>query len=245
VLLGVEPALDAVERVLGGRHAGGARALSLPECGLLGYGIARLFSALDPGLVLDHAESVSACGDGAAGQVLVQGTLSGGFGTLPLRALLSPALAARLGPFTLRACVSDAPAPEVLSQLSPGDVLVSDAFLLTSTTRGPVGPVRLEAEGLRVGGRLEAGRVWSVPSPEQARTGELEIVLTERTVDMRTLALVRAGHEPAFRDVALRTVELRHEGRRLGAGELVSYRGAVGVRVTECGSASSLAHPPA
>lgn len=112
-----------------------------------------------------------------------------------------------------------------------GEVWISDRWNLSTTSDGLAGEVQLSVAGCvgDLSAVYTAGRVHAhAPSP--AREG-VEVVLARAEVRFIDLATIAAG-EP-FPLAPAQQVTLRRGEDTVARGELVSWRGAVGVRISE------------
>jgi hypothetical protein len=244
VVLPASAALGLVDRLLGGSGTGSLPvAPSAAECGVLAYGAARVLAAAAPALCLCDVRSVAPqeLASRARDHVLWPLALTGEE-ELELSLLLSRVAARELDvSFGLRLSLCDELDPAALRELSPGDVLVSDRWSLSSTTEGWAGQAELLVEelGLSLPVRLERGalRVSGAAKPRASTA----LVLAERRADLDTLAALVSGERLALVPDST-AARLEHATGAID-GELVLHQGAPGLRVTRCESAASPAHP--
>jgi hypothetical protein len=133
---------------------------------------------------------------------------------------------------------------ELLEQLKLEDVLLFEAASLTLTSEGLAGPVELSVLGAktRASARLSraslrvqhfhlgADEVGPTPAPERPT---LELVLSARSIGLLQLAQLASGQPLATPELDQGAALLRHAGHDLARGELVSWRGTLGLRVTQ------------
>jgi flagellar motor switch/type III secretory pathway protein FliN len=227
LLIPSESAARWVDRALGGTGesglAGVSGSLSDGECGVLAYLASRACRELAPLQVRDvrSGARLDAC-------VLWPLALESALGRVALTCALAPWYAEGfVDRHRLTVSVFDR-APDAFH---PGEVWISDRWNLSSTSEGLAGEVQLSVAGCAsrlsaiVGdGQLRAQGPSAVRDP-------VELVLAEQALQFAELARLAAG-EPAPISFT-HAVELRAQGRTLARGELVSWRGAVGVRINE------------
>jgi flagellar motor switch/type III secretory pathway protein FliN len=68
------------------------------------------------------------------------------------------------------------------------------------------------------------------PGPEP---DELALVIASRTVDFLALAAIGSGARCFVGDVGGELVAIRHKEQTVARGDLIVWRGALGVRITE------------
>jgi flagellar motor switch/type III secretory pathway protein FliN len=226
LLIPNESAARWVDRALGGSGESGLASssgrLSEGECGVLAYVASRACRDL-PFQVRDVQPSarIEAC-------VSWPLTLESALGRVALTCVLAPWRVEAL-PDRHRLIVSvfdRAPEP-----FHAGEVWISDRWNLSSTSEGLAGEVQLSVEGCagQLSAIVGAGRL-RVQAPSAVRD-QVELVLASPAVNFAELARIAAG-EPFPLSFA-REVELRVQGQTAARGELVSWRGAIGVRINE------------
>ncbi|MET0282905.1 MAG: hypothetical protein ABW352_00485 [Polyangiales bacterium] len=222
-----EHAARWVDRALGGNGDSGLAArsgsLSEGECGVLAYLASRVCRELASFQVLDvrPAPKIDAC-------VLWPITLESALGPVALTAALAPGLAeSLLVPHRLTVSVFDR-AP---SALHAGEVWISDRWNLSSASDGLAGEVQLSVEGCTspLSAIVSAGQLRA-QGPSSTRD-DIELVLAQEPTQFAQLARIAAGERAPF--ALADTVELRRESQAIARGELISWRGAIGVRISE------------
>jgi hypothetical protein len=213
-----------VDRALGGNGESGiassSGSLSEAECGVLAYLAARICKRLGAMQVCDvrTRATLDAC-------VLWPITLDG---RVLAQCALAPWLADGLvGLHRLRVSVFD----RGPSTVQVGEVWISDRWNLSSASDGLAGEVLLRVEGCAQGlsAIVSGGRVQATGPSTLA--DQLELVLGSEPKSFGELARI-AGGEP-FTHAPWREAELRKGDEVIARGELVSWRGAIGLRVTE------------
>ncbi|HEX5659555.1 MAG TPA: FliM/FliN family flagellar motor C-terminal domain-containing protein [Polyangiales bacterium] len=223
LLIPSESAARWVDRALGGSGESGVASasgvLSEGECGVLAYLASR--ACLAPYQVCDVRPAAH-----LDAHIAWPLTLESALGRVSLRCAIAPWRAESPVRHRLNVSVFER-APE---GLRAGEVWISDGWNLSSTSEGLAGEVQLSVEGCasQLAAIVGAGRVRA-HAPSSSRD-QLELVLASQDVSFTELAQIGAG-EPFRADFS--KVELRSEGRTLARGELVSWRGAVGVRINE------------
>jgi len=137
------------------------------------------------------------------------------------------------GLFVADVLVQDQLAATTLHALEAGDLLVSDRWLLTATSRGVQGPVQLRVPGCeqRLAASLEGDhlRVSGAAAPAEGA----ELVLLTLQLSFWQLAELASGAplplDPAWLE---RPVLLRAEGHVLLAGRLVQHAGGVALQAS-------------
>lgn len=233
VILPAISATRVVDRLLGApSETGVPSAFGAPsevECGLLAYVAARLCAAWDGTLSLREVRR-HLDGPPVVESVLWPLALATDFGSIECSLLLAPELAARIVSLPLLVGLNDELAPGTsLDDLRVGDLLVGDRWLITATTEGLCGEVRLFVPGSSTAfdGTLERGHV-------RARTATpandaLTIVLADRACSLLELARLTSG--AALAVTVSTAVSLRRDERTIAHGELVRERGRVGMRI--------------
>lgn len=277
LILRANSAAQLIDRVLGGEGAaanpGGP--LSEAECGVLAYACARICAAVQlpwqvqdvrnalpahaphagqspidaqDGPLLDGGEGTCEAGPPVLWPMAVRSEL----GLLDLRLVLRGAAIASFDAPALQIVVSDQLEPAAMSELQPGDVLLSDALALSLTTRGLTGLVELSVPGSdeRWSARLEAGGLCvltSVPggSAQQASLRHTHppqrasFVLAHHRVSFPELASLASGARLELGQVPHECVQLECHGQLVAEGELIVHQGALGLRVTRLPAASA------
>jgi hypothetical protein len=158
---------------------------------------------------------------------------------------LSPSLADALPDVSLEVVVHEQlPADQAQPTLAVGEVWVSDQLPLTDTSDGLTGPVTLRAPGsdhlasARLGGhsvRLRApDALPRAPHASPVAEGpQLELVIARRALSFSAFAALAGGARCFVGEPGQQPVLLRRGGRTLARGELVLWRSALGVRLTE------------
>jgi flagellar motor switch/type III secretory pathway protein FliN len=227
LLIPNESAARWVDRALGGSGesglASGSGSLGEGECGVLAYLASRACRELAPFRVRDvkPAPRIEAC-------VLWPLTLESALGRVSLTCALAPWWAEALRDrHRLLVSVFD----RATATFQAGEVWISDRWNLSSTSEGLAGEVQLSVEGCasQLSAIVGAGQLRA-QSPTAARD-QVELVLASRAVGLAELARIAAG-EP-FPLAFAHEVELRVQGETTARGELVSWRGAIGVRINE------------
>jgi hypothetical protein len=158
-------------------------------------------------------------------------------GKLELTLCLSPSRADTLPEVELQTLLHETFGPEDAPALAVGEVWVSDRLPLTRTSLGLTGPVTLRVPGSAqlVAARLTEHYVQLTPaSPRPApEPHELALVIASRTIEFLALAALGSGARCFVGDVGRELVAIRHKEQTVARGELVVWRGALGVRVTE------------
>jgi hypothetical protein len=244
VVLGHPGAHTLVERILGGTaRIPSAEPPSAGECGVLGYGAARVLSALESAFVLRDVRALSreALREASVGQVLWPLVLESSLDTLELGLLVPKALAHALSwQFRLRLSLLDDLDPAVLATLEPGDVLVSDTLSLLAARDGLHGAGFLSVDGVGEAARatLQGAMAHGTGERTACEASVLELALAERHVSLAELADIVSGQTAAFTALRYDAVELRMQGQPLAWGELGTLRGALCVRISRRESAA-------
>lgn len=228
-----------VDFVLGG-DGQLAHVLSLLEAeqGVLAYIVAR--ACADLGLPYQVCD-VQLAGAWQGGATFRDGVvwalaLETPLGLIDLRLSLSPQEAeATPGQHPCAISLRDRIAAQDLEALAPSDVLWSDAWPLTLTAQGLVGPVEVAVAGSAE--RLQAqldGQSLRVTGPAPPLgPDEVELKIAEDRLSFAELAALAHGDAHALRAVPSATVVLMQGARELALGTLVMHRGALGLRVTQ------------
>jgi hypothetical protein len=158
-------------------------------------------------------------------------------GKLELTLCLSKSLANALPAVELQALLHENLGSDETSALAVGDVWVSDRLPLTHTCLGLTGPVTLRVPDCE---RLLAAFLsehYVQCSPESARPApasrEVELLIVSRAIEFSALAALASGARCFVGEVGREPVSVRRSGQTIGRGELIVWRGALGVRVTE------------
>jgi len=217
------------------------------ECGVLAYAAARLAAAHGgTWLVRDVRPAAFPAGVDehlVLWPVAVESTL----GPLELTLCLSPSLAEALPDVLLEVVLHDLlPPAHAQPTLAVGEVWVSDQLPLTNTSEGLTGPVTLRAVGsehqarARLGAHYVQLRAPDAPlsgAPCSASPGAqgfpVELVIARRTLRFSALAALASGARCFVGELGQEPVLLRRAGTTLASGELISWRAALGVRVTQ------------
>ena len=255
--LTADSAARLIDALLGGRPASSmASAAGRPsdaECGVLAYGAARLLASRS-----DNAAAARSRALGRASEEwLVRdvrpaeqevGRVSGGIvwplalrsslGTLEASVWLSEAwVAAQPRQHTLSLTLAERVDSETLAQLAVGDVWLSEDSTLTLTSEGLTGPVLLAVAGCDavLPGRLARGKVRTAlaqPPPAVASPTEpIELVISTRDTSLLELARLASGGTLAVDASGRAPAAILHRGDVIATGELISWRGALGIRV--------------
>jgi flagellar motor switch/type III secretory pathway protein FliN len=245
------PSSDAaswVDRVLGGDgRIGHAQRLGEAELGVLAYALGRGLKELAPDFQLARIETARREGP--------PGPLEGGMiwplalrtpgGTVDLRVLFSEAAGADLRlAGELLVTVSDESGRK-LSELEPGDLLLSDRIPLTVTASGLVGNVEIRVLGSRevLPARLDGRALCVRPrSPDSSANPpaatlpsdptRVEFVLARQALSFAQHAHLTGGDVLSLKaEVPMDPVLIMQDGIELGEGALVVHRGELGVRV--------------
>jgi hypothetical protein len=224
-----ESAARWVDRALGGSGESGiassAGTLSEAECGVLAYLAARACAAIGGVRVCDVAPVAARTLEPSVAWPLA---LAGPTGRCDLQCLLASWRAeANADRYRLGISVYDS-APSV--SFAAGEVWISERWNLTSTSDGLAGEVQLSVDGCAapLAAFMSSGRVHAV-GPGIAAADTVELLLASQPVRFIDLATIAAGEPFA---IGTSEVELRRAGTTIARGELVSWRGAVGVRIT-------------
>ena len=130
--------------------------------------------------------------------------------------------------------VRDASSPSQPFTPRVGDVWISDRWTLTDTTDGLAGSVLLATHGTttELSARLSGAGLVAMGAAPTASPDQLELVLTRLPLSLSQVADLTAGTPHALAPIAANLVQLRRGATLLAEGELISYRGAIGVRIT-------------
>lgn len=238
LVLPVEQAAGLVDRLLGGTGqlgiAASVGALAEAECGVLAYLAARCCAALGTGQRV--ADVSCATGEALAARwpraILWPMRMANAELTLDLYALFAEPASCPAQAIELTVLVSDELAREALAELQVGDLLVSDCWLLSATTRGLEGTVELRIGGCdeRLRGVLAGDRL-SVLDGRLATPSSAELRLATLTVSFAQLAALVSGCELRLEADALDASVLYLAGEPVLTGCLVQYASGVGLQV--------------
>ena len=239
LLLHTQSATRVIERVLGAPVSSAMPSLSgAPsdaECGVLAYAAARIIASRPLPFVVRDVRVDPLAGPLPESLMLWPLALETSFGKLDGMLLCSRALASGVrGIHSIEVLVRDAPDRGQPFTASVGDVWISDRWLLTDTTEGLAGSVLLGTPGAatELHARLAGPQLVATgPAPTTA-PDQLELVLAQLPLPLSALADLVAGLPQAITPIAATAVQLRRGAAMLAEGELVTYRGAVGVRIT-------------
>ncbi len=261
IVLHAESATRLVDCVLGGPGssalASAAGQPSEAECGVLAYAAARLCAAQERSFIVRDVRCWGSQSLGTDDPFLLWPlSLRTSLGPASARGsarnaadahssareqgieaalLLSPGLAAACEDrHELEVLARDFAAPDALIALALDDILVSDAWTLTATTEGLAGEVTLAVVGSEGGwsARLADGRVYARTASGPVRPDQAELVLARHPANLLQLAQLASGAPRSIPELGRGKVSLRSAGRTLAQGELVSWRGALGIRIT-------------
>ncbi len=227
LLIPNDSAARCVDRALGGNGesglAGAAGRLSDGECGVLAYLASRACRPFQPLQVCDVSHDLR-LGEHVRWPIAFDSAL----GRVTLSCVLAPWRAEALrDPYRLTVSVFDRGPPS----FQAGEVWISDCWNLSSTSEGLAGEVQLSVVGCSSQLSAIVGQGQLRAAAPSSLRDEVELVLSERSLRFLDLARIAAG-EPypvAFEG----EVELRSTMGTLARGELVSWRGAIGVRINE------------
>jgi hypothetical protein len=232
-------AARVVDLVLGG-DGQLAHALSLrdAEQGVLAYIVARACAELGLPYQVCEVQLADGWRGGAAfrGGVVWGVALETPLGCIDLRLSLSPEEAeATAGPYPCFISVRDRVAPHDLEALSPSDLLWSDAWPLTLTTRGLVGPVEVSVAGsaARMKAVLDGRELHVTGAAPPLGPDEVELTIAEDCLSFAQLGALARGAARTLPEVPSATAALMRAGRELARGTLVMHRGALGLRVSQ------------
>jgi flagellar motor switch/type III secretory pathway protein FliN len=248
ISLRADVATCLVEALLGAkvssRLASAAGQPSEAECGVLAYAAARLLASHGAAwIVRDVRRSSVAARLQESPRVLWPVSVESSLGKLEATLWLSPALANSLGGRHALEVLLHEQLREA-SELTAGEVWLSDDWPLTNTTDGLLGPVTLRVPGCAtmLGAQLSKHHVQlsadrlapRKPSPDASGSrANVEVVIATRGVSLTELAELRSGSRCFVGEVGSQTVLLSIEGQPPARGELVIWRGALGVRITQ------------
>jgi hypothetical protein len=237
VLLPRREAARMVDFTLGGdgrlEHVLGLRE---SELGVLGYLAARVCAELGLAFeVCDVGPAHIARFPSEPTWVVWPLVLHTPLGALDLRIVLSEAEARALPHrFELGVLLHDRVDADVARTLAPGDLLVSDSWALTVTTRGLQGPVTVQVSGCAhdLTAHLSDGMLHVTGAPVSPREAPcVEVRLARLGLPLHALAAALGGCPWPLSEVPSESVLLSLDGEPWAEGALVVYRGAVGVRV--------------
>lgn len=238
------------DRLLGAPSSSGmASRVGTPsdaECGVLAYASARLAAAHgSEWLVRDVRPFFGRAPDSplrpalviADEMVLWPVVIDTTVGKLEVTLCLSASLASSLPAVELQGLLHENLGSDETPALAVGEVWVSDRLPLTHTSLGLTGPVTLRVPDCE---RLLPARLsehYVSCTPESARPApashEVELVIVSRLVEFSALAAMASGARCFVGEVGREPVSVRRRGQTIARGELIVWRGALGVRITE------------
>jgi len=215
------------------------------ECGVLAYAAARLAAAHGDAWLVRDVRPAALPGGGAQSLVLWPIAVECTTGSFELTLCLSPSLADALPDVLLEVVLHEQlPPDQAQPMLAVGEVWVSDQLPLTDTSEGLTGPVTLRAPGsahlasARLGARYVRLRasddLQRAPHASAVAGGpQIELVIARRALSFSALAALASGARCFVGELGQEPVLLRQGGNTLARGELVLWRAALGVRLTE------------
>lgn len=238
ISLHAESATRLCDRLLGAHPgssiAGRAGQLRDAECGLLAYAAARLAASHGGGwTVRDVRPAVGhACLAGAVAWPLAMTT---SMGRLDAVLWISSELAEALPARHLLEVVLHEQSPRGQSVPRPGDVWISDSWLLTHTTTGLTGPVVLRTPSCDTSfhARLIASHVLALRTRSPQSDDDLEVVIAKRVLRLLELADLTSGAHLFIDEPGRHPVVVRRANVPIARGQLIRWGGALGVRVTD------------
>ena len=212
------------------------------ECGVLAYLAARLLASgrenTSAAWLVRDVRPALPDGGLASDAVVWPLAVHSSLGSLETTLWLSPLLlAAQPRQHTLSLSVAERVDSELLAQLAVGDVWLSEGSPLTLTSEGLTGPVQLSVAGCDtvLSGRLARGKVriaLAPPAPRVERESEsVELVIATCSTSFLELAGLASGNAVTVDVSGRQPAQIRHRGAVIATGELVSFRGALGIRV--------------
>jgi hypothetical protein len=238
--LPTDQAAGLFDRVLGGGGQAGiparSGALSDAECGVLAHLAAHACAACSDTLAVRDVFCADApalralCAAGALWplRIAAEGL------ALDVKIIFAAPAECPAGRYPFAVSVRDELPHEILAALTIGDLLASDAWPLSVSTRGLEGRVELSVFGLseRVEAVLSGRRITSMdrPSPPPDRT-RAELRLAELALDFWALAALGSGAPVELPEESLREATLHVDGLARAAGSLAQLRGVVALRV--------------
>jgi hypothetical protein len=237
--LPVEQAAALVDRLLGGPGVVGIAskvgALSDAECGVLAYLASRCCVASRAQLrVADvHCQSATQLAARWPNGVGWAVRLESPELAFDACALFADAVSCAAEELTLELLVRDELSADALAPLEPGDLLLSDRWPLTATTRGLEGLVELHVPGCqeRLVGQLQGETLRT--TGRRATAHGAELLLGTVRVELAQLSALCSGGELRLGPNWLQRAVLRVEGRPVLAGQLVQYAGSIGLTASE------------